>query len=291
MLQPGEPTGEFPFMAATTRSLGTIGNRLTYSIICLVLWGMLRSRINRWRQRRLSLPPLPWRYLLNIFTSPVPRLYGFSPNVILKPSEWSDRAVITGYWFLDQTTDWQPPKELTAFLDTGPPPISIGFGSMVANDKGTIAEICIQALTRAKRRGILLTGWGGLHHDNLPESILAIESVPYEWLFPRVAAVVHHGGAGTTAAGLRAGVPTIIVPFHTDQPFWGKRVYDLGVGPKPIPRRQLTVKRLANAITAAVTDPDIRQRATELGRKIRVEDGIGNAINTIHQFMNQHGRL
>ncbi len=289
LLQPAEPTGEFPHMLVTTRSLGAIGNRLTYSSIFLVLWGVLRSRINRWRQRRFSMPPLTWRYFLDIFNSPVPRLYGFSPKVILKPPEWSDRAVISGYWFLDQTTDWHPPKALTAFLDSGPSPISIGFGSMVANDKETIAEICIQALIRTQQRGILLTGWGGLHYNDLPESILTVESVPHEWLFPRVAAVVHHGGAGTTAAGLRAGVPTIIVPFLTDQPFWGERVYDLGVGPKPIPRRKLTVERLADAMTDVVTNPDLRQRATELGMKIRAEDGIGNAIDVIHQVMKHHG--
>jgi len=151
---------------------------------------------------------------------------------------------------------------------------------------GNIAEICIQALIRAKQRGIILSGWGGLHKRRLSECVLTVESVPHEWLFPRTSAVVHHGGAGTTAAGLRAGVPTVIVPFLLDQPFWGKRVYDLGVGPKPIPRRKLTIERLADAMTEAVTSPGIRQRATELGRKIRAEDGIVNAIEVIHQVMN-----
>ena len=105
-----------------------------------------------------------------------------------------------------------------------------------------------------------------------------------------MAAVVHHGGAGTTAAGFRAGVPTIVVPFMTDQPFWGKRVYELGVGPKPISRRRLTIKRLADAMTEAVTNSGIRQRAAELGRKIRAEDGIANAIEVIHQVIHHRYR-
>lgn len=286
-LQPAEPTSEFPNMLVTTHSLGSIGNRLTYSIIVRVMWAVVRSHVNKWRQRRFALPPLTWKYFLDIFSSSVPRLYGFSPNVIHRPIDWSEHAVITGYWFLNQMTEWQPPQALVKFLESGSPPISIGFGSMVAHDKVKLANLCIQALSRTQQRGILVTGWGGLQYDDLPESILAIESVPHEWLFPRVSAVVHHGGAGTTAATLRAGVPTIVVPFLTDQPFWGKRVFDLGVGPPPIPRRKLTVDRLSEAITEAITNPDIKQYSAELGRKIRAEDGIGNAINVIHQFMKE----
>jgi sterol 3beta-glucosyltransferase len=286
MLQPTERTREFPHILVSARSFGAAVNQLTYSGVFLGLWGVLRSSVNRWRLQHLSLPPLKWSYLSDVFSSSIPRLYGFSPNVIPKPKEWSEQAVVTGYWFLEQAADWHPPKVLVDFLESGPPPISIGFGSMVADNREKIAEISIQALNRAKQRGILLTGWGGLHYDNLPEGVLTVESVPHEWLFPHIAAVVHHGGAGTTAAGLRAGIPTIVVPFMTDQPFWGNRVYDLGVGPKPISRRRLTVERLADAMTGAVTNPGIRQRAAELGRKIRVEDGIANAIEVIHQVMN-----
>ena len=285
ILQPMEPTSAFPNVLVSGRSWGKRGNRLTYSGISLLLWGVLRSHVNRWRRQHLSLPPLGWTYLPEIFRSQGPRLYGFSPSVLPKPPEWSDHAVITGYWFLDQTSDWSPPQALTSFLDSGPPPISIGFGSMIADDKGSIADICIQALALTQQRGIFLTGWGGLPRRDLPESMLAIESAPHEWLFPHVAAVVHHGGAGTTASGLRNGVPTVIVPFMTDQPFWGQKVYELGVGPKPIPRHRLTVERLANAITEAVTNPAIRSRAAELGRKIRAEDGIGNVVDVIERFM------
>jgi UDP:flavonoid glycosyltransferase YjiC (YdhE family) len=288
ILQPNDRTSQFPQVFVSARSFGSTLNQLSYPGISLALWSLGRSSVNKWRQQRLSLPPLKWSYFSDMFTSPIPRLYGFSTSVIPKPKDWSKQAIVTGYWFLEQAADWHPPDDLVDFLESGPPPISIGFGSMVANDMEKIAEICIQALIRAKHRGILLTGWSEFHKQRLPECVLTTESVPHEWLFPRMAAVVHHGGAGTTSASLRSGVPTIIVPFLLDQPFWGKRVYDLGVGPKPIPRCKLTIERLADAMTEAVTSSEIRQRAVELGRKIRAEDGIANAIEVIHQVMNHH---
>ncbi len=284
LLQPIEPTGEFPHMLVTHRTFGPRVNALSYACVSYGLWGMVRSHVNRWR-RSLSLPALSWRYFPEVFSGPMPRLYGFSPSVVPKPGEWSDQAAVTGYWFLNQAAGWSPPKPLVDFLEAGPPPIAIGFGSMVVSSADNITELCIEALSKANQRGILLTGWGGLHVDDLPKHVFVIESAPHEWLFPRIAAVVHHGGAGTTAAGLCAGVPTIIVPFITDQPFWGKRVHELGVGPKPIPRGKLTADRLAAAMTEAVTNQSIGQRATELGEKIRAEDGIAGAIDVIHQVM------
>jgi UDP:flavonoid glycosyltransferase YjiC (YdhE family) len=130
----------------------------------------------------------------------------------------------------------------------------------------------------------LLSGWGGLQKTDLPAAVFMIDSIPHAWLFPRVAAVVHHGGAGTTAAGLRAGVPSLVIPFTTEQEFWGQRVRNLGVGPAPIPRRKLTVDRLAQAIEEAVTNTAMRQRAAELGSKIQAEDGIANAVEIIQRI-------
>jgi sterol 3beta-glucosyltransferase len=148
------------------------------------------------------------------------------------------------------------------------------------------ANLVIEALSRSNQRAILLSGWGGMRRTDLPDSVFMIDSIPHSWLLPRVAAVVHHGGAGTTAAGLRAGVPSVIVPFFGDQPFWGKRVAELGVGPEPIPRKQLTVERLAQAIQKAVTDKDMYQRAAVLGSKIQVEDGISHTVEIIQQLEN-----
>ena len=146
------------------------------------------------------------------------------------------------------------------------------------------ADLILRALARAKQRAVILSGWGGLHAADVPESVFMVDSVPFDWLFPRMAAVVHHGGAGTTSAGLRAGVPSIVVPFFGDQPFWGGRVAALGVGPKPIPRRKLTVERLAGAIQTAVTDQAMRQRAADLGATIRAEDGVARAVAVVQEF-------
>jgi UDP:flavonoid glycosyltransferase YjiC (YdhE family) len=146
--------------------------------------------------------------------------------------------------------------------------------------RGT-TQLVIEALERSGQRGVLVTGWGGLEKAELTPNLFALEDVHHAWLFPRVSAVVHHGGSGTTGAGLRAGVPSVLVPHIGDQPFWAQRVAELGVGPQPIPRRQLTAPRLAEAITSAVTDKDIQRRARSLGEKIRAEDGIGKAIEIL----------
>jgi sterol 3beta-glucosyltransferase len=172
-------------------------------------------------------------------------------------------------------------------LQSGSPPVYIGFGSMGSRKPEETADLVLQAVARTGQRAILQAGWGGLSKADVPNNILMINSVPHSWLFPRMAAVVHHGGAGTTAAGLRAGVPSIVIPFFGDQPFWGQRIADLGVGTAPIPRKQLTVERLAQAIDRAVTDPVMQQRAAELGAKIQAEDGIGNVVSIVRAIDNQ----
>jgi sterol 3beta-glucosyltransferase len=212
-----------------------------------------------------------------------PILYGFSPSVIAPPRDWGEHVHVTGYWFLDPPSDWTPPPALVEFLQAGPPPVYIGFGSMSSQRPEETAALVGQALARAGQRAIMLSGWGGLHQAD-SDSVFMVDSVPHAWLFPQVAAVVHHGGAGTTAASLRAGVPSIVIPFHGDQPFWGQRVADLGVGPAPIPRRNLTVERLAQAIHRAVTDQPMRQRAADLGAKIRAEDGVARAVALVQQI-------
>ena len=145
-------------------------------------------------------------------------------------------------------------------------------------------DLVLQALSKTEQRAILLSGWGGMQKTDLPASVFMVDSIPHAWLFSHVAAVVHHGGAGTTGAGLRAGVPSIVIPFLGDQPFWGRRIHDLGVGPAPILRSKLTVDRLAQAIQEAVTNTAMRQRAAELGSKIQAEDGIANAVEIIQRI-------
>jgi UDP:flavonoid glycosyltransferase YjiC (YdhE family) len=208
-------------------------------------------------------------------------VYGFSPSVIPKPADWGKNIQVTGYWFLDSESDWTPPTTLETFLQNGSPPLYIGFGSMTNRKPEETTDLVIQALAHTRQRAIIASGWSGMSKANLPDTVFMVESIPHAWLFPRVAAVVHHGGAGTTAAGLRAGIPSIITPFFGDQPFWGQRVADLGVGTQPIPRKKLTVDLLAQAIQTVVTDQPMRQRAAELGTHIRAEDGIGRVIEIV----------
>jgi sterol 3beta-glucosyltransferase len=233
----------------------------------------------------LGLPPAPFWGPYNAALLQDSILYGFSPSVIPKPVDWDSNIHVTGYWLLDSGSDWTPPSDLVEFLAGGTPPIYIGFGSMSNRNPEETANLCLQALAQTKQRAIMLSGWGGLQKSNLPDTVFMIDSVPHSWLFPRVGAVVHHGGAGTTAAGLRAGVPSIIIPFFGDQLFWGQRIAELGVGPEPIPRKKLTVERLTQAIQQAVTDESMRQCASNLGAKIQAEDGIAGAVSVVQNIV------
>lgn len=277
---PFTPTKTFPgilFPQSIDRFGGTV-NCLSHQALRQIIWQGSRAGDTAVRQQVLNLPtssffgPHQSPYLHRL-----PTLYGFSPSVVAKPSDWRNTHV-TGYWFLDAPSDWTPPTDLENFLQAGSPPVYIGFGSMGNRNPEETADLVLQALEQTGQRAILSAGWSGMRTENLPGNAFLVNSVPHAWLFPRVAAVIHHGGAGTTAAGLQAGVPTVIIPFFGDQGFWGQRVAVLGVGTAPIPRKQLTVERLAEAIQTAVGDRTMRQRAADLGAKIRTEDGVANAV-------------
>jgi sterol 3beta-glucosyltransferase len=203
--------------------------------------------------------------------------------VIPPPPDWDETSIATGYWFLERDEQWQPDPALQTFLQAGPPPVYIGFGSMPSQDAEAKLQVILAALAQTGARGIVATGWGGLAAAETPDTVYLLESAPHDWLFPQMAAVVHHGGAGTTAAGLRAGVPTIVCPFFGDQPFWGRRVAALGVGPAPIPQRRLTAKRLGAALESTLQDKAMHRRAQQLGELIRREDGVGRAIALIEK--------
>ena len=216
-------------------------------------------------------------------------IHGYSPHVVPHPADWPDNFHTAGYWFLDEHDQWQPSGDLLNFLGAGAPPVAIGFGSMTGRNPEKMNNLVLAAVQMSGRRAILLSGWAGLGNRQLPGSVLQLPSAPHSWLFPKMAAVVHHGGAGSTAAGLRAGVPSILVPHFADQPFWGQRVAALGVGPKAILRNKLTAHKLAEAIDTAVSsslsNQSMRQKAAELGQKIRAEDGIGRAVALIEQAL------
>jgi len=289
LLQPFSRTRKFPAITLN-RSLGGRLNWMTHRIVEQMIWQMARTPYNRWRRESLKLKPLPFSGPFDmLYQKREPFVYGFSEHVVPRPRDWPDWHHITGYWFLDSADDWSPPASLVDFLSSGPKPIYVGFGSMSGRTARQLADLTVEAVTLAKQRAVLLGGWAEAHERELPDHIYAVESAPHEWLFPRVAAVVHHGGAGTTAAGLRAGVPSVIIPFFADQPYWGWRIHALGVGPKPIMRKELTAKRLAEAITRTVADEEMRRHAAELGEQIRAEDGIGTAVAIITQYLSGKG--
>lgn len=207
---------------------------------------------------------------------------GISPSVLPRPSEWGDHVHLTGYWFLP-AEGAKPSEELRAFVAAGDPPVFVGFGSIAGRDPEETAGIVLEAVRRAGVRAVLASGWGGLSVPDPPEDVLLVGDEPFGWLFPRVASVVHHGGTGTTAEGLRAGCPTVVAPSGGDQPFWGRRVERLGVGLAPLPRRKLSAERLAVAIRTTLDDGRMRERAGLLGEKIRSEDGVGETIALIER--------
>lgn len=295
--QPLTPTGAFaiPFFpdAPTWLPGRNTYHRLTYTLSARLFWQLLCSPINRARREVLNLPPLSPQWLCEeLKQNHLPILYYYSPSVLPQPPDWGDRYSVTGYWFLDDYADWQPPEALVDFLASGPPPVYVGFGSMNTHRAEAMTDMVLQALARTKRRGILLTGWGGISNTNLPDEVFKIDFAPHDWLFPQMAAVVQHGGAGTMAASLRAGVPSVVIPFFGDQPFWGRRFFALGITPKPIPQKRLTAERLANAIQIATSDAALRGRVKAMSERIRAEHSVERAVEILHQhhYSTQYNR-
>ena len=290
LLQPLTPTAAFPAMGTPPRmALGGWVNRLTHHLAEQLLWQPIRSRVNRWRRDALGLPDESRRGPgVRMRQLGVPVLYGFSRHVVTPPRDWPASVHVTGWWTLEAPADYAPPAHLARFLAAGPPPVYIGFGSMTPRDAHALTRTVLEGVERAGARVVLLRGWGGLgdlgRGSALPAWAHVVDEVPHAWLFPRMAAVVHHGGAGTTGASLRSGVPSVVVPLFADQPFWGERVRALGVGPAPIMRTALTGARLATALGEALHDAAMRERAARLGALLRAEDGVGAAVAVVERL-------
>jgi sterol 3beta-glucosyltransferase len=278
-LQPMDPTVEFPAPVLTTRSLGRWGNRASARLLRTGGQWPFIGAVNDLRGRFGLARTTPGAVMRRLDRQRWKVLYGFSSSVVAQPVDWPEYRRVVGYWWPHRSSSWQPSAQLMDFIAAGPPPVFVGFGSMPSGDGSRTGELVSSALRSVHVRGVIQSGWADLRAAG--DDLLEVDDIPHEWLFPQMAAVVHHAGAGTTAAGLRAGVPTVAVPVASDQPFWASRLERLGVGPRPIKFGRLSVDGLAAAVRAAIEHPGYRDRARRVADAIATEDGAGQAVDAI----------
>ncbi|KAF8201061.1 sterol glucosyltransferase [Mycena galopus ATCC 62051] len=256
-----------------------LANYMSYGIVEFLTWQGLGDVINKWRHS-LDLEPVPLTEGPALAeTLKIPFTYCWSPALVPKPVDWPPHVDVCGFFFRE-APNYTPPPELDAFLRAGPPPVYIGFGSIVIDDPARMSNVVVGAVRVAGVRAIVSRGWSKLDGPPLLD-VLYLGDCPHEWLFQHVAAVVHHGGAGTTACGLLNGKPTLIVPFFGDQPFWGNMVAAAGAGPRPIPHKKLNVKALATAIAFCLT-PEAAAAARSIAEKMKAESGVKTAVDSFH---------
>lgn len=215
----------------------------------------------------------------------LPMLNCYSAAVIPPPLDWEAATHQAGYCFLDTANSFSPPTGLQDFLDEDPKPFYVGFGSMILRDPQQLVQKIILALSATGQRAVLCAGWGDIGQSDLPASIFRVKEIPHDWLFPKVVAAIHHAGAGTTAATLRAGTPSIAVPFFADQPVWAKLLEQLGVSPATHPRLGLKSDRLAVSIQTLLEDNSFQEKAQQIQKQIEAEDGVANAVLAIESYL------
>ncbi|KAK8239083.1 hypothetical protein HDK77DRAFT_378576, partial [Phyllosticta capitalensis] len=287
---PWSPTQAFPHpLANIQRSNAETGvaNYMSYNLVDILTWQGLGDIINKFRTRTLNLEYLSTFSAMGLLARlRVPYTYCWSPALIPKPKDWGHHISVAGFFFLSLASNYTPDPDLAAFLDAGPPPVYIGFGSIVVDDPNAMTTMIFEAIKKLGIRALVSKGWGGLGADELgiPEGVFMLGNVPHDWLFKRVSCVVHHGGAGTTAAGIACGKPTVVVPFFGDQPFWGAMVAKAGAGPLPVPYKHLTADKLAESIQEALK-PSSKDRAEELAAKISRERGCDVGASRFHQHL------
>lgn len=256
---------------------GKVAGRLLFNVFADVM---------REYRAALGLPAWPYgAYYARL--SRAPGLCGFSRHVVPPPKDYPSSMKVTGYWFLDDEPGWQPPPDLSAFLERGQPPVYIGFGSMTSGDARAKSNAVMSAIMQSGQRAVVLRGWAGLAGADgaqTGDDVYFLNSAPHAWLFPRMAGVVHHGGAGTTAAAFRAGVPQFVIPHFADQPYWARRAHELGVAVKPVDKFKLNARSLADGIKMMLSAPALSDNAARLGRLIRAEDGVGEAVRLIGEM-------
>lgn len=282
------PTGDYPNVVLPDLRFYFL-NRLTHIMAAKIAWWGARLGFEQIRRRAgLTRRKLYWPFGEDPARPPTPVLCAWSPSIIPASSGWPDHVAVTGWYFFNSNKHALPSIELETFLKAGDPPVCISFGSMVNRDTEKVDRIVREALAQTENRGIILSGWSQVEHRT-STNILYLDAAPHDWLLPHCKMIIHHGGAGTTSAGLQAGIPNIVVPFAVDQPFWGRRVQQAGAGTAPIPVKKLSVEKLSQAILEAGTS-SYRQQAAEIGRNIRNEDGVGVAVRLIEKFADDFHR-
>ncbi|WVQ83693.1 hypothetical protein IAT38_005837 [Cryptococcus sp. DSM 104549] len=263
-------------------------NYLSFALAEMLTWQGLGDVINEWRVKSLRLEPLSLRSGPSVVDRlKVPWTYCWSDALIDKPKDWKEHIDISGFYFLPGEESFKPDRDLEEFLAAGPPPVYIGFGSVVIEDAKKMTQTIFDAIKSAGVRALVSAGWGGLGGSTVPDGVFILKgNIPHDWLFAdgRVTAVCHHGGAGTTAIGLRNGLPTIVVPFFGDQAFWGHMINKAGAGPPPIPQKTLSVENLAEAIKIAVAAP-AKKAAGKMADKIRSESGEQKGVESFHRHL------
>jgi sterol 3beta-glucosyltransferase len=278
-LQPVAPTSEFPPPIGSVGSLGRWGNRAAGRLSVRVADRMYAASVQQLRSR-LALPAASLATVRRQHERACwPVLHGFSPVLVPRPADWRPGLDVVGNWWPHHQAAYRLPGELEDFLTAGPPPVFIGFGSMAGGVGERLSEMAVQALRQARVRGVLQRGGAGLAATS--DDVITVGEVPHACLFPRMAAVVHHAGAGTTAAGLRAGIPAVPVPVTADQPFWARRTAALGAASSPIRFKDLSAARLAAAITTVTGEKSYRTQAEVAATRIAAEDGAGKVADTV----------
>lgn len=284
---PWSPTGEFPHPLAqmdASKVDARIANALSYKRMELLTWTGLADIVNHFREKTLMLDAVNSAWGYRLFPRlKVPFTYCWSEALIPKPADWGPHITVSGFFFLPLASSYKPSPELEAFLNAGPPPVYIGFGSIVVDDPEALTQMIFDAVKISGIRALVSKGWGNVGGSSPPQNVFLLGNVPHDWLFPRCSAVVHHGGAGTTAIGVALGKPTVIVPFFGDQPWWAGMIYRAGAGPEAVPFKKLTAEKLAENITRAL-EPDILAKAHELSMKIKDENGMANAARDFHSM-------
>jgi sterol 3beta-glucosyltransferase len=282
-LQPLDPAAEIPPWPLTSRSLGPWGNRAAASALRVLGLLPFRRVISDLRARHGLAPIGPARLFARLDQQRWPIFYGVSPTVLPQPRDWPAHRRVVGYWWPQPLPDQAPPADLVDFLSAGPAPVVVGLGSMPPRQAEQVLDAFRSALHRAKLRAVVQSGWAGLDAA-ADDDLFTVGEVAHDWLFPQAAAVVHHAGAGTTAAGLRAGVPAVPLPLAADQPFWASRLVMLGVAPAALPLRRIDSPALAAALTAVTSDPAYRTRARAVAARIADEDGAGAVVRAVEEL-------